>query len=166
MAIPIVPYTITKLCRAASKKSKSIHCQCNDCSRSGKYRKSIFQRVRSIFTYLCFYGLKLLHIIYFHLWDLIRNSDLCLFVSLILQISNVSTYNNLTLLLLWVIMIILVYYIKSMSSEVNNRLLNWISWFHCMRFEFSIDGCCVCCITFHLFAECSNGMWCVLRFLV
>lgn len=78
MAIPIVPYTITKLCRAASKKSKSIHCQCNDCSRSGKYRKSIFQRI-----------------------------------------SNVSTYNNLTLLLLWVIMIILVYYIKSMSSEIT-----------------------------------------------
>jgi translocation protein SEC63 len=67
MAIPIVPYTITKLCRAASKKSKSIHCQCNDCSRSGKYRKSIFQRVRSISPYLHFSGFKLLHIIDFHL---------------------------------------------------------------------------------------------------
>lgn len=47
MAIPIVPYTITKLCRAASKKSKSIHCHCSECSRSGKYHKSIFKRVRS-----------------------------------------------------------------------------------------------------------------------
>ncbi|KAI9071301.1 hypothetical protein K1719_046730 [Acacia pycnantha] len=45
MALPIVPYTITKLCRAATKKSKSIHCQCSECSRSGKYRKSIFKRI-------------------------------------------------------------------------------------------------------------------------
>lgn len=67
MAIPIVPYTITKLCRAASKKSKSIHCQCNDCSRSGKYRKSIFQRVRSIYPYLRVSGFKLLRVIYFQL---------------------------------------------------------------------------------------------------
>ncbi|TKY72928.1 DnaJ protein ERDJ2A [Spatholobus suberectus] len=78
MAIPIVPYTITKLCRAASKKSKSIHCQCSDCSRSGKYHKSIFKRI-----------------------------------------SNVSTCSNLTLLLLWVVMIILVYYIKTMSREIE-----------------------------------------------
>ncbi|XP_061361280.1 dnaJ protein ERDJ2A isoform X2 [Gastrolobium bilobum] len=78
MAIPIVPYTITKLCRAAAKKSKSIHCQCSECSRSGKYRKSIFKKI-----------------------------------------SNVSTYSNLTLLLLWVVMIILVYYIKTMSREIQ-----------------------------------------------
>ncbi|KAK7281353.1 hypothetical protein RIF29_09262 [Crotalaria pallida] len=78
MAIPIVPYTITKLCRAAAKKSKSIHCHCSECTRSGKYRKSIFQRI-----------------------------------------SNVSTWSNFTLLLLWVVMIILVYYIKSMSSEIQ-----------------------------------------------
>ncbi|BAT80000.1 hypothetical protein LR48_Vigan04g018800 [Vigna angularis] len=78
MAIPIVPYTITKLCRAASKKSKSIHCQCSECSRSGKYHKSIFKRI-----------------------------------------SNVSTCSNMTLLLLWVIMIILVYYIKTMSREIE-----------------------------------------------
>ncbi|XP_027358973.1 dnaJ protein ERDJ2A isoform X1 [Abrus precatorius] len=78
MAIPIVPYTITKLCRAATKKSKSLHCQCSECSRSGKYRKSIFKRI-----------------------------------------SNVSTCSNLTLLLLWVVMIILVYYIKTMSREIE-----------------------------------------------
>ncbi|KAG5006355.1 hypothetical protein JHK82_024316 [Glycine max] len=78
MAIPIVPYTITKLCRFASKKSKSIHCQCSECSRSGKYHKSIFKRI-----------------------------------------SNVSTCSNLTLLLLWVVMIVLVYYIKTMSREIE-----------------------------------------------
>ena len=54
MAIPIVPYTITKLCRAATKKSKSIHCQCSECSKSGKYRKSIFKRVRS-FSSTCIF---------------------------------------------------------------------------------------------------------------
>ena len=78
MAIPIVPYTITKLCRAATKKSKSIHCHCSECSKSGKYRKSIFKRI-----------------------------------------SSVSTCSNFTLLLLWVVMIILVYYIKSMSGEIQ-----------------------------------------------
>ncbi|KAK9292223.1 hypothetical protein L1049_020185 [Liquidambar formosana] len=78
MALPLVPYTIMKLCRAASKKAKSIHCQCSDCSRSGKYRKSIFKRI-----------------------------------------SNFSTCSNLTLVLLWVIMIILVYYIKNMSREIQ-----------------------------------------------
>lgn len=45
MALPLVPYTILKLCRAASKKTKTIHCQCSECSRSGKYRRSIFKRV-------------------------------------------------------------------------------------------------------------------------
>ena len=45
MAIPLVPYTVMKLCRAASKKSKIIHCNCSECLRSGKYRKSIFKRV-------------------------------------------------------------------------------------------------------------------------
>ncbi|KAI4344663.1 hypothetical protein L6164_011862 [Bauhinia variegata] len=78
MAIPIVPYTITKLCRAATKKSKSIHCHCSDCLRSGKHRKSIFKRI-----------------------------------------SNFSTCSNLTLLLLWVVMIILVYYIKNISREIQ-----------------------------------------------
>ncbi|CAN6588888.1 unnamed protein product [Malus baccata var. baccata] len=78
MALPLVPYTITKLCRAASKKAKSIHCQCSECARSGKYRKSIFKRI-----------------------------------------SNFSTWSNLTLILLWVIMIVLVYYIKNMSREIQ-----------------------------------------------
>ncbi|KAJ6290925.1 hypothetical protein OIU78_026629 [Salix suchowensis] len=78
MAIPLVPYTVMKLCRAASKKSKSIHCNCSECVRSGKYRKSIFERI-----------------------------------------SNFSTYSNLTLILLWVVMIFLVYYIKNMSREIQ-----------------------------------------------
>ncbi|XP_060676034.1 dnaJ protein ERDJ2A isoform X2 [Ziziphus jujuba] len=46
MALPLVPYTILKLCRAASKKTKTIHCQCSECSRSGKYRRSIFKRIQ------------------------------------------------------------------------------------------------------------------------
>ncbi|KAA8518609.1 hypothetical protein F0562_016083 [Nyssa sinensis] len=78
MALPLVPYTIIKLCRAASKKTKSIHCQCSVCFRSGKYRKSIFKRI-----------------------------------------SNFSTYSNLTLVLLWFVMAVLVYYIKHISREIE-----------------------------------------------
>ncbi|KAJ9164232.1 hypothetical protein P3X46_023834 [Hevea brasiliensis] len=78
MALPLVPYTIMKLCHAASKKSKSINCRCSECFRSGKYRKSIFKRI-----------------------------------------SNFSTCSNLTLILLWIIMIFLVYYIKNMSREIQ-----------------------------------------------
>lgn len=76
MALPLVPYTILKLCRAVSKKTKSIHCQCSVCKRSGKYRKSIFKRI-----------------------------------------SNFSTCSNMTIVLLWVIMGVLVYYIKHISRE-------------------------------------------------
>lgn len=78
MALPLVPYTILKLCRAFSKKIKTIHCQCSECARSGKYKKSIFKRI-----------------------------------------SNFSTCSNLSLVLLWVIMIILIYYIKSTSREMQ-----------------------------------------------
>ncbi|KAI3458087.1 hypothetical protein Pfo_014750 [Paulownia fortunei] len=78
IALPLVPYTILKLFRAASKKAKSIHCGCSDCARSGKYRKSVFKRI-----------------------------------------ANVSTCGNLSLVLLWVIMGILVYYIKNMSREIQ-----------------------------------------------
>ncbi|KAK9130910.1 hypothetical protein Sjap_011397 [Stephania japonica] len=78
MALPLVPYTIARLCRAASKKTKTIHCQCSSCLRSGKYRKSIFKRI-----------------------------------------SNFSTCSNLTLVLLWIIMGILVYYIKHISRETQ-----------------------------------------------
>ncbi|GAB4856415.1 DnaJ protein erdj2a [Ancistrocladus abbreviatus] len=78
MALPLVPYTMVKLCRAASKKTKIINCQCTVCSRSGKYRKSIFKKI-----------------------------------------SNFSTCSNLTLVLLWVIMAVLVYYIKQISQEVQ-----------------------------------------------
>lgn len=78
MALPLVPYTIFKLFTAFKKKTASINCQCSVCFRSGKYRKSIFQRI-----------------------------------------SNFSTYSNLTLVLLWVVMAILVYYIKHISTEVQ-----------------------------------------------
>lgn len=78
MALPLVPYTILQLCHAFSKKTKTIHCECSECSHSGKYRKSIFKRI-----------------------------------------SNFSTCSNLTLVLLWVVMIVLVYYIKNMSREIQ-----------------------------------------------
>ncbi|KAK9724681.1 hypothetical protein RND81_05G091900 [Saponaria officinalis] len=50
MALPLVPYTISKLCRAAKKKSKSLHCQCAVCTRSGKYHKSLFKRISNFST--------------------------------------------------------------------------------------------------------------------
>ncbi|WOL04011.1 dnaJ protein ERDJ2A [Canna indica] len=78
MAIPILPYTILKLCRAATREKKSIHCQCSACLHSGKYRKSIFKRI-----------------------------------------SNFSSCSNLTLVLLWVLMGILVYYIKHINHEIQ-----------------------------------------------
>ncbi|GMN44524.1 hypothetical protein TIFTF001_013704 [Ficus carica] len=78
MALPLVPYTILQLCRAFSKKTKTIHCECSECSHSGKYHKSIFKRI-----------------------------------------SNFSTCSNLTLVLLWVVMIVLIYYIKNMSREIQ-----------------------------------------------
>ncbi|XP_057468249.1 dnaJ protein ERDJ2-like [Actinidia eriantha] len=51
MALPLVPYTMLQLCRAASKKAKSTHCQCSVCLRSGKYRKSIFKRISNFSTW-------------------------------------------------------------------------------------------------------------------
>lgn len=78
MALPLVPYTVMKLCHAATKKSKITHCQCSECLRSGKYRRSIFKRI-----------------------------------------STFSTCSNLTLVLLWIVMIFLVYYIKNMSGEIQ-----------------------------------------------
>ncbi|CAN4087668.1 unnamed protein product [Withania somnifera] len=50
IALPLVPYTILKLLRATSKKEKSINCECSVCSRSGKFRKSIFQRISKFST--------------------------------------------------------------------------------------------------------------------
>jgi len=47
IALPLVPYTILRLCRAASEKAKTIHCCCSGSHRSGKYRKSIYKRVRT-----------------------------------------------------------------------------------------------------------------------
>jgi translocation protein SEC63 len=45
IALPLIPYTITRLCHAATKKAKPIHCRCSGCHRSGKYRKSIYKKV-------------------------------------------------------------------------------------------------------------------------
>nr|CAB3484113.1 unnamed protein product [Digitaria exilis] len=78
IALPLVPYTIMRLCRAASEKARTIHCRCLGCHRSGKYRKSIYKRI-----------------------------------------SNFSTCSNLTIILLWIVMIFLVYYIKHASREVQ-----------------------------------------------
>ncbi|KAG6535052.1 hypothetical protein ZIOFF_000006 [Zingiber officinale] len=103
MAIPIVPYTILRLCRAFTKKTKTIHCQCNVCSHSGKYQKSIFKRI-----------------------------------------SNFSTCSNLTLLLLWVLMGILVYYIKHISREIEFSFMVLILFLNCFQIQpfepFSILG--------------------------
>ncbi|KAK8593398.1 hypothetical protein V6N13_043005 [Hibiscus sabdariffa] len=78
MALPLVPYTLVKMLSIFSKKAMTIHCQCSVCSRSGKYRKSIFRRI-----------------------------------------SNFSTCSNLTLVLLWIVMGVLIYYIKHTSHEVK-----------------------------------------------
>ncbi|CAA7033728.1 unnamed protein product [Microthlaspi erraticum] len=76
IAIPLVPYTFVKLSRAFSKKQKSIHCQCLDCDRSGKYKRSILKRI-----------------------------------------SNFTSCSNLTVVLLWFVMIFLIFYTKNISRE-------------------------------------------------
>ncbi|KAG9134620.1 hypothetical protein Leryth_000951 [Lithospermum erythrorhizon] len=50
MALPLVPYTIVKLCRVATKKAARINCQCSVCFNSGKYRKSIFKQAHTYFV--------------------------------------------------------------------------------------------------------------------
>ncbi|XP_010449105.1 PREDICTED: dnaJ protein ERDJ2B [Camelina sativa] len=76
MAIPLVPYTFVKLSRAFSKKQRSIHCQCLECDRSGKYKRSMSQRI-----------------------------------------SSFTSCSNLTVVLLWIVMIFLIFYTKNMSRE-------------------------------------------------
>ncbi|KAG0461454.1 hypothetical protein HPP92_021751 [Vanilla planifolia] len=78
MALSVVPYTVVRLSRAVTRKTKTIHCQCSECSLSGKYRRSILSRI-----------------------------------------SNLSTCNNLTILLLWIIMAVLIYYIKHTNREIQ-----------------------------------------------
>ncbi|KMZ71722.1 Chaperone protein dnaJ [Zostera marina] len=51
MALPLVPYTITKLCRAANKKTKTMHCECSVCTKSGKYHRSIIRRISNFSTW-------------------------------------------------------------------------------------------------------------------
>ncbi|KAG8083321.1 hypothetical protein GUJ93_ZPchr0015g6774 [Zizania palustris] len=112
IALPLVPYTIMRLCRAATVKAKTIHCRCSGCHRSGKYRKSIYKRVRFAVPFdallkLCTLGM----------WCVTYFVVVLLFI--VLQISNFSTCSNLTILLLWIVMIFLVYYIKHVSREVQ-----------------------------------------------
>ncbi|XP_076883002.1 dnaJ protein ERDJ2A-like [Bidens hawaiensis] len=51
LTLLVVPCTIIKLCRAASKKAKAVSCQCSVCSRSVKYDKSIFKKILSVSTW-------------------------------------------------------------------------------------------------------------------
>ncbi|XP_076938629.1 dnaJ protein ERDJ2A-like [Bidens hawaiensis] len=51
MALLLVPYTIVKLCHAATKKAKTVSCKCSVCSRSVKYHKSIFKKILSVSTW-------------------------------------------------------------------------------------------------------------------
>ncbi|KAL1205359.1 DnaJ protein ERDJ2B [Cardamine amara subsp. amara] len=76
IAIPLVPYTFLKLSRAFSKKQRSIHCQCFECDRSGKYKRSLSQRI-----------------------------------------SSFTSCSNLTVVILWFVMIFLIYYTKNISRE-------------------------------------------------
>ncbi|KAL3628336.1 DnaJ protein erdj2 [Castilleja foliolosa] len=78
IALPLVPYTFVNLYLTFRKKTKTVNCRCSTCSRSGKYRKSIFKRI-----------------------------------------SNFSTYSNLTVVLLWVIVTLLSIYIKHLNTEVQ-----------------------------------------------
>eukprot|EP01018_Ginkgo_biloba_P009553 Gb_40866 [translate_table: standard] len=50
MALSLVPYTIHRGVNAAWKKSKSVHCHCSDCLRSGKYRKTLVKRIANFST--------------------------------------------------------------------------------------------------------------------
>lgn len=56
-----------------------------------------------------------------------------LFSSSDIQISNFSTYSNLTLVLLWVVMAVLVYYIKHINTEVISVYLVLLK-FDCLIF--------------------------------
>ncbi|KAK7244947.1 hypothetical protein RIF29_39776 [Crotalaria pallida] len=51
MALPLVPYTLHKVFSTFAKEKKSIHCHCSVCSRSGKYRKSIYKQIINFSTY-------------------------------------------------------------------------------------------------------------------
>ncbi|XP_019456700.1 PREDICTED: dnaJ protein ERDJ2A-like isoform X1 [Lupinus angustifolius] len=51
MALPLVPYTLHKLFSSFVKETTSIHCRCSVCSRSGKYRKSIYKQIINFSTY-------------------------------------------------------------------------------------------------------------------
>lgn len=74
IALPLVPYTILKLLRVASKKEKSIHCACSVCSRSGKYRKSIFRRISKFSTCSNFTVLLLWVIVVFLVYSIKQSS--------------------------------------------------------------------------------------------
>ncbi|PKU73707.1 dnaJ protein ERDJ2 [Dendrobium catenatum] len=50
MALSVVPYTIVRLSRSVTRKTRTIHCQCSVCSRSGKYKRSILKRISNFST--------------------------------------------------------------------------------------------------------------------
>lgn len=142
MALPLVPYTIVKLCNAAKKKAKSLHCQCAVCSRSGKYHKSLFKRVCD-HCVICY---TFLFILFRDMFILLWIASLPIFCILNfvddVQISNFSTCSNLTLVLLWVIMAFLVYYIKNMSAEVRRFCDRNLLMFSANRKWFLLDFIC------------------------
>lgn len=123
MALSVVPYTIVRLSRSVTRKARTIHCQCSVCSRSGKYKRSILKRVNLLFQIVP-------RNLFLENNTICDNSSASTVVllprkflhafSFYLQISNFSTCSNLTILLLWVIMVILIYYIKHTSREVYN----------------------------------------------
>ncbi|CAH9053834.1 unnamed protein product [Cuscuta epithymum] len=50
IGLPLVLYTVLKISRAASKRKRSIHCECSVCKRSGKYLKSNSQKISSFLS--------------------------------------------------------------------------------------------------------------------
>nr|GMD53800.1 DnaJ protein ERDJ2A-like [Ipomoea batatas] len=50
IGLPLVPYTVLKIFRAATRSTRNIHCECSVCTRSGKYRKSNSQRISSFLS--------------------------------------------------------------------------------------------------------------------
>ncbi|KAL9275066.1 DnaJ protein ERDJ2A-like protein [Drosera capensis] len=50
MALSVVPYTLLKFSRAATKKTRSNSCECSVCIKSGKYKKSLTKKVSNLST--------------------------------------------------------------------------------------------------------------------
>ncbi|GAB2249809.1 hypothetical protein Droror1_Dr00013168 [Drosera rotundifolia] len=50
MALSVVPYTLLRFSRAATKKTRSNSCECSVCIKSGKYQKSVTKKVSNLST--------------------------------------------------------------------------------------------------------------------